>query len=704
MTSRKYKVGLLGAGYIAEWHGKAISPLDNVEVVAVCDINQQSVQQLSNQLNCASFSDVDDLLTTDLDAVHILLPPDLHVPMAYKVLDAGCHVFLEKPMGIDPVECAKLVSYAEEKGLKVSVNHNFLFLPAYEKLRADIKQGVIGQLERIDINWLFPLAMIKSGPFGLWMLREPQNLMYELGPHLVAFLVDLVGDVDDIQVRPSHKVLIPGSTHVFQKWRINATKGNTEISLNLSLVPGYPDRSISVRGTAAVASCDYERDIYSKEEFSSFGMLFDNAVTPLNTGRQIVQNAGGNFISAFASTLTKKPGSTPFGVSMQRSVQAFYKMLDSGVKEPRLEGALGSKIIELCDRMIEKASVKNPNEKKSTFEFKSAKKPTVLVFGGTGFIGKHLVRQLIDKGHGVRVFSRGQRSAQSALWGIPVDIFAGSLSSTTDVDKALEGIDTVYHLARAEGDTWQEYYEQDVLVTKNIAERCLKKGVKRFFYTGTIDSYYSALAENTITELTPLDPDIETRNLYARSKANCEQLLTRMCERDGLPLTIFRPGVVIGEGCSPFHWGVGMWHSETRMQFWGEGNTKLPLVLVEDVAEALVNALDASDIKGKSFNLIADPCLTGQEYIEACSQLSGTKIRAQTGSIRLFYLDDLVKNIIKYAIKHPKRKMPSYNDWDSRAHRAYYDCHATKEALSWNPVSDKEKIIEEGIAKPLSEA
>ncbi|MCK5889227.1 MAG: NAD(P)-dependent oxidoreductase, partial [Methylococcales bacterium] len=296
------------------------------------------------------------------------------------------------------------------------------------------------------------------------------------------------------------------------------------------------------------------------------------------------------------------------------------------------------------------------------------------------------------------------RSAQSALWGIPVDIFAGSLSSTTDVDKALEGIDTVYHLARAEGDTWQEYYEQDVLVTKNIAERCLKKGVKRFFYTGTIDSYYSALAENTITELTPLDPDIETRNLYARSKASCEQLLTRMCERDGLPLTIFRPGVVIGEGCSPFHWGVGMWHSETRMQFWGEGNTKLPLVLVEDVAEALVNALDASDIKGKSFNLIADPCLTGQEYIEACSQLSGTKIRAQTGSIRLFYLDDLVKNIIKYAIKHPKRKMPSYNDWDSRAHRAYYDCHATKEALSWNPVSDKEKIIEEGIAKPLSEA
>ena len=130
----------------------------------------------------------------------------------------------------------------------------------------------------------------------------------------------------------------------------------------------------------------------------------------------------------------------------------------------------------------------------------------MLVIGGTGFIGQYLVRRLIARGIGVRVVTRGMSSAQLAFAGLPVELMQGDLADSSFLDAALENIDVVYDLAKAVGKRWEDYYRQDVLVTQNIAERALAKGVKRFIYTGTIDSYYSAKASDVITSDTPLDP------------------------------------------------------------------------------------------------------------------------------------------------------------------------------------------------------
>ena len=70
-----------------------------------------------------------------LDAVHVLLPPDLHAQAASALLDAGLHVFLEKPMATDAEECSALVERAASRGVAIGVNHNFLFAPVYEELR-----------------------------------------------------------------------------------------------------------------------------------------------------------------------------------------------------------------------------------------------------------------------------------------------------------------------------------------------------------------------------------------------------------------------------------------------------------------------------------------------------------------------------------------------------------------------------------------
>lgn len=145
------------------------------------------------------------------------------------------------------------------------------------------------------------------------------------------------------------------------------------------------------------------------------------------------------------------------------------------------------------------------------------------------------------------------------------------------MDAALKNIDVVYDLAKALGEKWEDYFKHDVLVTKNIAERALAKGVRRFIYTGTIASYYSAKAGDVITSDTPLDPKINRRNHYARSKAMCEALLMDMYHKHRFPVVIMRPRIVVGKD---FHRLTGEWGCFLLIRRYGfgeEGNTNFHL-------------------------------------------------------------------------------------------------------------------------------
>lgn len=696
--SSKRKVGLLGAGFILEAHAKALSVLQDVEVVAVCDQSLGRAEQASQAYGIPNvYTSLTEMLKDEVDVVHVLLPPDLHVEVSREIIEAGCHVFLEKPMGLDSKECQSLVDLAKEKNVKLAVSHNFLFLPSYEKLRQQSVDGTLGKLDQVTINWLFPLGLIQFGPFNNWMLREPQNLFFELGPHLVAFMMDLVGPLDRIETDVFRPIDLPGGSRVYRRWHIHGQKENVAVDLNLSVAPGYADRSVTVRGHAATAKCDYDRDLYYRDEPSGAGMLFDNFFTARKVAKQLYQNSFDNLKKSIFGTLKKAPTSNPFGESLAKSIATFYKTVDTEL-DPRLEGQFATDVIAACERITQQAKFEQSEKAKELWTVSPpSKQPTVLVLGGTGFIGRYLVRALTDKGYGVRVVTRSMSSGEIALAGLPVELVQGALDDAAFLDKAMDGIDVVYDLAKTEGKKWDDYYTQDVLVTKMIAERALANGIKRFIYTGTIDSYYSANANETITSETPLDSRIKTRNHYARSKATCESLLMDLHKEKNLPVVIFRPGIVIGKGCPPAHWGVGMFQSETRMQFWGNGENKLPLVLVEDVADALVLGLDKTDIDGQVFLLTDTPLLSGKDYVDIVSKESGTKLRAEPTSIWKFFINDAMKEAAKHLIKHPNRKVPSYRDWDSRSHRANYDNTKTKEILGWQPVSTKDGLVDRGI-------
>jgi nucleoside-diphosphate-sugar epimerase/predicted dehydrogenase len=698
-SARRVKVGLLGAGYILAAHAKALSILPGVEIRAVCDVSRTRATQAAQAFGIPLVhGSLAELLESDCDVVHVLLPPFLHEDAARQLLEAGKSVFIEKPMGLRSSECQALVELAASRKLRLGVNHNFLFLPGYEKCRHDVANGTIGNLDHLTVNWLFSLGLIQSGPFDNWILNSEGNLLFEVGSHVAAFSVDLLGPLDEVSAVASHPIEIPGGRRVYRHWNAIGRRGNSSMSLNLSVTPGQSDRSVRLRGSAATAQFVFDRDVYWREQTSSNSAIFDPLRIARATARRIRAQGFRNAGRYLLAILTSKPQVDAFQDSICRSVAAFYSGLD-GDLDPRVDGRFGVEVIRLCESIVRSAGVEPAASPKGgrLQDVPAVTRPTVLVVGGTGFIGRHLVKLLIDRGIGVRVLSRNSAAAGLVLSGLPVDLVQGGHDDRAVLDRALDGIDVVYHLAKSGGHRWADYLREDVEPTRVLAEAALAHGVKRFIYTGTIDSYFSARAQDVIDSDTPLDPRIGERNLYARSKAACEALLQTMHREQGLPVVVFRPGVVIGEGNPAAHWGVGMFHSDAHVQLWGDGTTKLPLVLVDDVAEALALGMTAPGIEGQTFLLTDEPLLSAKDYIEEVSKASGTRISAEATPIWKFFVHDIVKETVKHLVRHPNRRVPHYRDWNCRAHRARYDSAKTRAVLGWRPAGTRDSIVSQGI-------
>ncbi len=702
----KRRIGFLGAGYIADWHALAIAKVDNVELVAVCDHALPKAQALAKKFGIPrAYSALSEMLQSEqLDAVHVLLPPDRHFDAARQLLGSGVDVLLEKPMCVRAIDCESLVRIANENGLRLGVGHNFLFSESYKNLRHDVRSGVLGQIDDVTITWHRPLPPTLVGPFNSWMLRAPQNIIFEIGSHSVAHMLDLVGEPGEIAVHCSNPIDLPTGKTFYRRWQVNAFKANTAIELRFSFVPGFSEYTIHVRGSLASATVDFERSTYLRHEHRPLDPDYDAYAISARAARSLKKQARNTLLRYFRSKLDLGTRGNPYGATITSALDAFYAPRNSPVDE-RIDGRTGAAVIAICEKITERAGLSRPvgSVQATSIALDASAEPEILVLGATGFIGKELVRRLMESGRSVRLLARNPGNLPCDLQLPSVQCVAGDLMNPADLEKAMKGIDCVVHLARSNVKTWAEYQEFEVDATRQIAECARQAGVKRFVYTGTIASYYQGLESQTITENTPLDPGIARGNLYARAKTDSENLLLKMWKEEDLPVVILRPGVVIGRGGSPFHWGVAMWWNDAVCQTWGAGLNKLPLVLVEDVAAGLIAAMDTPGIEGRSFNLVGEPLLSAQEYLDELDRCGGFRVQRHTTPIYRFYSIELMKWAAKMALRFPERQFPHYRDWKTRTLVSPYDCTAAKTVLGWKPVTDRDEFICKGIAEPLAE-
>lgn len=693
------KVGLLGAGYIADAHARALADLPGIHLHAVCDLSRSRAAQTAAKYGIPHvFASIDELASSDCEVVHVLLPPALHLDAARAMVESGKSVFLEKPMGLDSAACDDLCRQGAEKGVAVGVNHNFLFSPGYESLRAGIKRGELGRIDQLSVSWHFAQPLLQFGPFDNWMLAAPANILFEVGPHLAAFIVDLMGLPEIISAVAGNPAALPAGQTVYRQWTAVGREGAATALMSISIAAGQPDRILRVRGRGGSAQLDFGRDIGWRDSTLSDNPIFDSYATAQGAARTLRRQARSDRIRRLRSALSKRPDANPFEESIFRSIRAFYA---GGVLEldPRQDGRFAADVIRLCERVIRAADAGPPSRGSVTVAApRASTKPRVLVVGGTGFIGRRLVRRLVEGGQSVRVLTRNARAAAIELEGLPLELFPGSHGDAGCLGRALDGIEAVYHLAKCEGKRWQDYVEGDITPTQVLGQAALAAGVKRFLYTGTIASYASGSPAELIDNRTPVDPRISRRSNYARSKAACEALLQTMHREQGLPLVILRPAIVIGPGSPPAHLGVARFLSETRVDFWGDGANPLPLVVVDDVADALVRALEVPRLEGQTLLVTSPPLMSAREYVEAVAVHMGSWIDARPRSVLRYWAADMVKELAKNAVRHPNRRWPTLHDWRCVAQRARYDGRMTEEVLGWSPISDRETLEARGIA------
>lgn len=322
----------------------------------------------------------------------------------------------------------------------------------------------------------------------------------------------------------------------------------------------------------------------------------------------------------------------------------------------------------------------------------------VVVIGGTGFIGRHLVRELRHRDIPVRVVTRRPPAERPELG---ITYVKGDLSHPGSLRQAVEGSSVVFHLATGGGATWTEFERDFVHATRHVGQLCLESDVRRLIYTSSIAALYLG-RRGKIDEGTGPDPQPHNRSLYSRAKIAAEQVLGEMHTQRALPVVIVRPGVVVGPGGFLQHGGVGNWASDLCCVGWGRGNVPLPFVLAQDVATAMVSAMDAPGIDGKAFNLVGDVRPSAAEFVQALSDRSLRTFHFYPQSLWKLQLFDISKWILKIAARKPDNQFPSYRDLVTRTLRSQFDCSSARQMLGWSPVADREQFLRQAIDANLT--
>ena len=238
----------------------------------------------------------------------------------------------------------------------------------------------------------------------------------------------------------------------------------------------------------------------------------------------------------------------------------------------------------------------------------------ILITGGNGLLGRHLVPTLLERGDGVRVLALPDENT-SWLEARGVTPHRGDIRCPETLVAPLRGVDAVFHLAGMMG-VWRplaDYRAVNVTGTENVCRAALAEGVRRVVHVSSWTAYGMDLGEPAREDF-PLRPFKES---YAITKTDGDRLVQRMIAEHRLPAVIIRPGTFFGPG-DALHFGrmADRLRAEKGVIV-GSGDNALPFVYVTDVVQGLLLALDHERAVGQAYNISTDRPLTQVQLLRA---------------------------------------------------------------------------------------
>jgi len=261
---KKFKVGVIGAGFIGPAHMESIRR-QGFEVAAVAEATQELAQKAAEQLLVPkAYGDWQDLIVDpDIDVVHIASPNYLHFKQAKATLQAGKHVICEKPLAMDAVESAELVKIAEATKLVNAVNFNLRFYPLVQEAKARIDAGELGD----------KLYIIQGSYLQDWLLFDTDwnwRLEPEIGGELRA-IADIGSHWMDLVT------FISGT-------RIKSVFANLETFIPIRR---KPTKKINTFGGKLALDMVYEQKPICTEDYATVLMKFENGAHGVMTVSQV---------------------------------------------------------------------------------------------------------------------------------------------------------------------------------------------------------------------------------------------------------------------------------------------------------------------------------------------------------------------------------------------------------------------------------
>jgi predicted dehydrogenase len=233
------RVAIVGCGKIADQHLWAIQRIPFAEVVGMCDREALMAEQMAERYAVSHFSDdVSRLLKeTRPDVVHVTTPPQSHFSIAALCLEAGCHVYIEKPFTVDTGEAVRLLALADDRRRKVTVGHNAQFTWENIQARQLVQGGFLGGPPvYIESYYTYNLGSLGDARYAKallgdknhWVRRLPGKLLHNIINHGIARIAEYVqSDAPQVSAFGYSSPLLTsiGETEVVDELRAHISDG-----------------------------------------------------------------------------------------------------------------------------------------------------------------------------------------------------------------------------------------------------------------------------------------------------------------------------------------------------------------------------------------------------------------------------------------------------------------------------------------------
>jgi nucleoside-diphosphate-sugar epimerase/predicted dehydrogenase len=590
----------------------------------------------------------------------------------------GCNVFVEKPMAESVEECDRMIEKARDHDLVLSVNHSDRFDPVVLQALDYVQAGKCGKLIAVHSIRSSDYPPYAGGP----MPRHYKDGSYpfrDLGVHGLYLLESFLGPIEELKV--DYHASGRDAMLTFDEWRAQARceRGTGYLFLSLNSRPLQSE--LWIQGTQGTIHVDRFLQVCEMSRLlpglKQFGLLWQGLAVGIKRSYRVPLNV----LRLATGRLKRSPG-------IYQSVQEFHRAL-AEMRAPPVSVAEGRRVVA----WLSSAAIQADLDKQARVAAELSS-PTpqarILVTGGSGFLGSALVRRLRQTGEPVRLLLRSKPEEGSAADplapGGPVSIVYGSLGDPEVVQRAVEGVEIVYHLGAATKGGIADFEQATIWGTRNIIDACVAHHVRRLVYVSSLSvlDHASHGIGKVVTEGSRYELKPELRGAYSRTKLEAERMVLAAIRDRGLSAVLLRPGQVLGPGAERVP-PAGVFQIGHRWIVAGKGNHPLPIVHREDTVTALLLAATGEGLAGQIFNLVDGRPMSQNDYLQWCGPA--------LASVRVYRIPVwilMVAATMVEALSKLLKRDPPLSRHRVRSLRPLwpFDNTAATERLGWNPAEN----------------